>query len=97
MYMYTYTLHPTPYTLHITPYTLHLSPYLGAQCPGLQVKAKPPPRRWRACGRARNPRTSSEKRVGFDRPFGGLSSGREVPSTPPENLLTINRRSQRFF
>ena len=39
----------------------------------------------------------SRKRVRSDRPLGGLSSGREVPSAPPENWLTINRRSQRYF
>ena len=37
------------------------------------------------------------KRVRSDHPLGGLSSGWEVPSAPPENGLTINRRSQRCF
>ena len=37
------------------------------------------------------------KRVRSDHPLGWLSSGREVPSAPPENWLTINRRSQKCF
>ena len=31
-------------------------------------------------------------RFKWDRPLGGLGSGREVPSAPPENCLTTNRR-----